>query len=66
MIRKANSRLTEERDGGRGCGGIGLLWHKSIAATPICGISSNRNCGIRFKINDDNGSLMSVIGVYLP
>ena len=27
---KANSRLMCESDGGRGCDGIGLLWHKSI------------------------------------
>ena len=27
---KADSRLTCESDGGKGCGGIGLLWHKSI------------------------------------
>lgn len=31
-IGKADSRLTEERDGGRGCGGIGMIWHKSITA----------------------------------
>lgn len=65
-IGKADGRLTEERDGGRGCGGIGLLWHKSIEATPISGISSDRICGIRMTMDDGDSSLMSVIGVYLP
>ena len=49
-IGKADSRLTAERDGGRGCGGVGLLWHKSIAATPISGINSDRICGIRIMV----------------
>jgi len=49
-ISKADNRLNEERDGGRGCGGIGLLWHKSIEATPISGISSDRICGIRMTM----------------
>ena len=65
-VGKSDSRLTEEKDGGRGCGGIGLLWHKNIAATPISGISSDWICGVRFTVDDGDNSLMSVIGVYLP
>ena len=26
-VGKSDCRLTEDRDGGRGCGGIGILWH---------------------------------------
>ena len=65
-VGKSDKGLTESREGGRGCGGIGLLWHKSVAATPISGINSDRVCGIRCMMYDGENSLMSVIGVYLP
>jgi len=39
-IGESDGRLTE-----RG-GGIGLLWHKSLAASPISGTNSDRICGI--------------------
>ena len=29
---KTDGRLTEVAEGGRGLGGIGILWHKSIGA----------------------------------
>ena len=64
-VGKSDCRLTEDRDGGKGCGGIGILWHKSIAASPIPGIGSDRMCGIRFSMVDGNNSAVSVIGVYL-
>ncbi len=65
-VGKSDCRLNEDREGGRGCGGIGILWHKSISACPISGISSDRICGIRFSLDDGDNSVMSVIGVYLP
>ena len=65
-VGKSDSRLTEARDGGRGCGGIGILWHKSISSSPITDITSDRICGIRFSIDDGDSSVMSVVGVYLP
>ena len=65
-VGKADCRLTEEAEGGRGFGGVGILWHKSIGATPIGGIASDRICGIRFSVDDGDRSVMSVIGVYLP
>ena len=65
-VGKADCRLTDEADGGRGIGGIGILWHSSVGATPIGGISSDRICGIRFSVDDGVRSVMSVIGVYLP
>ena len=63
---KSDSRLTDIAAGGRSYGGICLLWHKNIAATPISGINSDRICGIRFTEDDRERSMMSVIGVYLP
>ena len=62
----SDNRLSEEREEGRGCGGIGILWHQGIAATPISGINSDRVIGIRFSVDDGDGSVVSVIGVYLP
>ena len=46
--------------------GIGILWHRSIAATPISSINSDRVIGIRFSMDDGDRSVTSVIGVYLP
>ena len=37
-------RLHENRDAGRGCGGVGVVWHKSLNVTSI--IESDRICGI--------------------
>ena len=66
VVGKADVRLSDKADGRRGFGGVGILWHKSIGATPIGGISSDRICGIRFSVDDGDASVMSVIGVYLP
>ena len=63
---KADSRLTEVSEGGRGCGGIGIIWHRSIGAVPVCDISSDRICAIRFSTSNNEKSTISVIGVYLP
>ena len=47
-------------------GGMGLLWHKSVTATPISGITLDRICGVRCMVDDGENPLMSVIGAYLP
>ena len=66
MSGKADSRLTEESSGGRGCGGVGVLWHKSFGATVVSGILSDRICAIRLRNDDGDRSQLTVIGVYLP
>ena len=63
---KVDRRLTGNAEGGRGCGGIGMLWRKDIGATAISGISPDHICGIRFTVDNTDGSVVSVIGVYLP
>ena len=65
-VGKADSRLGEESDLSRGCGGVGILWHKSLDATPIEGKSSDRICGILFKESEGSDAWISVVGVYLP
>ena len=46
--------------------GGGILWHQSIAATPISSINSDRVIGIRFSMDDGDRSVMTLTGVYLP
>ena len=61
----ADSRLLETtHDKSRGCGGVGILWKKSLDAFPISAVESDRICGIRLK--KDNETWLSIIGVYLP
>ena len=64
-VGKSDQRLSESAEGSRGCGGIGMIWRKSIGATPINGITSDRICGIRFTVDDGDRSTVSVIVVYL-
>ena len=45
---------------------MGILWHKSIDAVSVEGITSDRLCAVRFSIHDGVESLITVIGVYLP
>lgn len=64
-VGKADERLTDQAQGGRGCGGVCMLWHKSLRAAPIGGIASDRICGIEFSL-DGGKKLITVIGTYLP
>ena len=65
-VRVADRSLHENRDAGRGCGGVGVIWHRSLDATPISNIESDRICRIRIRENDGSDSFLMVIGVYLP
>ena len=45
---KSDPRLSETSDTSmRACGGVGILWRKSLDVTPITDIQSDRICGIR-------------------
>ena len=44
---------------------LAILWHKSFGAMPIIGISSDRICAIRLKVDID-GPMLTIIGVYMP
>ena len=48
----------------KGCGGIGIIWRKSIQAIPLTNIVSNRLCAIQLRLND--ASCVTIIAVYLP
>lgn len=65
----ADSRLTETTDTPHlGCGGVGILWRKSLDVIPMTDIQSDRICGIHIKktSEDNNNVWISVIGTYLP
>ena len=51
-------RLIPFAESGRGCGGVGILWRKSLGATVIADIEN------MFTLGD--GVIVSVLGVYLP
>ena len=46
---KADARLSEYGSG-RGFGGVGIMWHKSVGASAVEGISSDRICAIRCEL----------------
>ena len=59
---RADKRLHDQSALSRGCGGVGLLWKKSIQ-TSLIEIDSDRICGIQIELED---CLLSVLSVYLP
>ena len=42
-------KFSEWYDAGRGCGGVAVLWHRDLDATPIGDIGSDQTCGIQFQ-----------------
>ena len=67
-LENADSRLSETSDNlRRGCGGVGMVWKKSLDVTPITDIQSDRICGICIKkISESDVAWISTVGVYLP
>ena len=65
-VGKSDARLSEQYDTARGCGGVAVLWHRDLDATPIGDIGSDRMCGIRFQADEGTNSVLSLIGLYKP
>ena len=63
---KTDKWLTENSTLRRGCGGVGIMWIKTIHATPITSITSDRICGIHLKLPQSGGINLTIFGVYLP
>ena len=59
----ADSRLTPDCDLVKGCGGIGIIWNKSLNLSPSLGINSDRILAV--KVETTTHPIL-VIGVYLP
>ena len=58
----SESRLCPESDCRRGCGGMGILWLKSIRAKQVDNIFSDRVCAIRFPSMEESNSILTSIG----
>ena len=59
-----DERLNDACTLNKRCGGIGIIWRKSIQAVPHMNIVSNRLCAIQLRLNDT--SCVTIIAVYLP
>ena len=60
----SDHRLNEESTLTRGCGGVGIIWKKSLQVSPITNVQSDRMCAIRISMSES--SCVNVICVYLP
>ena len=54
-----------ESDLTRGCGGVGILWKKSLPISPLTRISSDRFCVVQLHLENSHNAVY-IIGVYLP
>ena len=65
-ISHASNRSPAEMYGcGRGQGGVGIFWDKSIGGiTPIHDITHDRFCGIRLQ--NKNNTVINIFAVYMP
>ena len=59
---QSDKRLNDYSTLTRGCGGVGLIWKKSISASPV-NIDSDRICGIQLELSE---CVLTVLCVYLP
>ena len=59
-----DERLNENSSLTRGCGGVGLVWRKSLHVVPLTEISSDRFCAI--QLQPSNSPPITIFSVYLP
>ena len=60
----SDSRLNEQSDQTRGCGGVAILWKKGLSVLTLPCPNNGRVCGI--KISSSVASNITVVGVYMP
>ena len=60
-----DSRLHENSDLIRGCGGVGVMFRKSLHVSPISSVSSDCICGIQIYLTSPDPQCITVLGVYL-
>ena len=64
---KADSRLTEHYNVTRGCGGVAILWNKSIDISPLTVYTNNRICGVEIQLpENDNINKIIIYNIYCP
>ena len=52
----------------RGCGGVAILWNKSLKCSPISAIDNDRICGVRVLLpaSKDPQRYLTILGLYMP
>ena len=58
-----DKRLNPSSDLSRGCGGVAILWKKSLRASPLKLSETDRLCGLEIHLEDGDRSLY-ILGVY--
>ena len=59
-----DNRLSPTSTLGRGCGGCAILWKKTIPATLVSNLESDRICGIQLPL-EGNHSALTILGAYI-
>ena len=59
-----DARLHSESTLQHGCGGVCILWRKSLKASPIPNLSLDRICGIQLSLS--NNLALQIISIYIP
>ena len=60
----SDNRLNENSDLVWGCGGVSIIWKKSLRISPVTSISSDRLCAVRLFVSDTDS--INIVCVYLP
>lgn len=60
----SDSRLDEHSNLFQGCGGVGIIWKKSLRISPITSITSDRFCAARLFLSEDDS--ITILCAYLP
>ena len=61
----ADEHLGPTSDLTRGCGGVAILWRKSLRFSPITAVVSDRICGVRLFLPHEQ-RCMTILGIYMP
>ena len=61
----ADKRLNEKSHLTKGCGGVGIIWRKSLPIIPMTKIVSDRFCAVQLQ-PENPAENVYIIGVYLP
>ena len=61
----SSAKLDESSSLSRGCGGVGIIWKKTLPIFPVTQITSDRFCAVQLLSPDSERSLY-IFTVYLP
>lgn len=62
-----DSRLNETSSLKKGCGGVGLIWKKSLNIIPMMNVKSDRFCAAQLmQPSAPSDVLLTIISIYMP